>query len=333
MRLLILWAAAAVMSAQTVRITETAGLARVNEPVVCMVDGTERTLFVTIGANQSRTFAVAALAAKEPLRFTRGEGEVGFRIANSQFAADLTKRMWQGREEDSGQIRSLTYRGVSLLRTQNRMHWAPSFQRQGARGYTSIAMWSPVQLHEVQESGGAVTFTREGHTADYPEIRLWAEYRFFAHVPYFMFKASMDIVQPMEMFWLRSQEMTMDAFFTHVAWPRPDGRAEMVTFDKRQPLAVDVPWVAFLNPEKGYGIGAVILSMTATTLVKAKTSINDGAENGKYWDRHLISQTRTALKVGDRYTEHTAYVLFETLKDFLDWEARLRNPLRVVSGE
>jgi hypothetical protein len=44
---------------------------------------------------------------------------------------------------------------------------------------------------------------------------------------------------------------------------------------------------------------------------------------------------RTPLKAGDRYDEHTAYVVFhcdtrEPLSEFLAWDKKLRNPLSVA---
>lgn len=310
-----------------IRVTETAGVDRVNEPVT--VDG--RTYFVSVKANQSRTIQVEPGA---PLRVERPD-PVGFRVENGVFLADHSSRTVNGELEDSGTLRALTFKpaGVTLLRTQNRMHWAPSFQRVGARGYTSIAMWHPVQQHSLDVKDGVLTMTRTGHHALYPEIHLWAEYRYFAHLPYFLFRARMRITQALDMFWLRAQEMTMDDLFTHVAWP-----GHLSTFGERgsKPLAVDVPWVAFLNIAKGYGFGAVSLNYRATTTANAHTSINDGANNGKYWDRHLVSRANTRLNPGDEYEEETAYVLFrctaaEPLKEFLLWERRIRNPLRVES--
>lgn len=333
---------AGVLAAQQVRITETAGIARTEEPVAVEVNGQPRTLSITIGANQTRVVPIESLTPRETIRLQRKDGETGFVAETSVFTADLSPREVQGRVEDSGVLRGLTYKaaGVTLRRARNRMHWAPSFQRPGTRGYTSIAMWTPVQLHDLQVAPGALTFTREGFHRDYPEIRLWAQYRFFAHVPYFLFESKMDIVQPVEIFWLRNQEMTMDDLFTHVAWPQQDGKPRIATFEERKPLLeknplpLDLPWVAFFHQERGYGFGAVVLQLSATTTAKAKVSINDGTENGKYWDRYLIGQVNTPLKPGDRYTEKTAYVLFRTrsgapLDEFLQWETRIRNPVRI----
>ena len=322
-------------------VTETAGLAREHEPVTVTLDGAEQTLFVTIGANESREFALAEMQPPGELR-AEPVDEVSFRLENALLAADHSAREAGGRTENSGTLRALTFKpsGVTLLRTQNRMHWAPSFQRAGAQGYTSLATWDPVQKAESRSGPGWFAHTRSGRHALYPEIELRTEYRYFAGVPYFLFEATMEIVEPIEMFWLRGQEMTMDAFFTHVAFPGRDGAPRIVDFEQRRPilehdpLPVDVPWVAFLHREKGYGFGAVTLHYSATTTANPHTTINDGADNGKYWDRHLVSRTPTPLKPGDRYEERTAYVLFraegdDPLAEFLDWERRLRNPLTV----
>jgi len=263
--------------------------------------------------------------------------EVGFVFDNPYYTADLSKRTVNGKVEDSGTLRGLVYKqfGVKLERTQNRMHWAPSFQRAGARGYSSIATWTPVQKHQRRDLKDEVIFTREGRHADYPEINLEAEYRFPKNAPYFWFRSTMSIVKPIDMYWLRNQEMTMDDQFTHVAWPGKDGNPVIVDFEARKPLLekdplpVDLPWVAFLHREKGYGFGAVVLHYKATKTASPKTSINDGANNGKYWDRRIIDQTATNLAAGDRFEEQNAFVLFRVKKDapvaeFLEWERKLR---------
>ena len=158
-------------------------------------------------------------------------------------------------------------------------------------------------------------------------------------MPYFLFHSVMTIEKPIEVYWLRNQEMTMNDLFTHVAWPARDGKPQIVTFDaryeilKREPIPADVPWVCFFHAEKGYGYGAVILDYKATKTANPITSINDGAENGKYWDRRLINQVNTMLGPGDRYEERTAYVVFRAsreapLAEFLSWEQRLRREMR-----
>jgi hypothetical protein len=336
-----LFLALALNAQDKVRLTETGGVARVKEPACFTMQGRERCVFVTIGANESKIADLASLHATEGLRIEQSD-KVGFTVENEIYKADLSSRMSRGKMEDSGTIRGLLFKPfkLQLERTQNRMHWAPSFQRTGANGYSSIATWTPVQSFKRTEDPGMLTFTREGFHSDYPEIGLRAEYRFFSHVPYILFSSSMTIRKEIDMFWLRNQEMTMDAFFTHVAWPGKDGKPVVVDFEARKPLLekaplpVDVPWVAFLNRDKGYGFGAVVLKYSATKTAKPVTSINDGADNGKYWDRRIIDQTSTVLGPGDRFEEETAFVLFrapsdDPLSEFLLWDRKLRHPVRI----
>jgi len=338
----ILLAMAILQAQERVRITEPAGLARTNEPACVHIQNKERCFFVTIGPRESKIVDTATLRPTDSLR-VRQTDEVGFVIENSVYEADLSSRIYRDRKEDSGTVRSLLFKpfDLRLQRTQNRMHWAPSFQRTGVNGYSSIAMWTPVQRHRKVEQPGVLTFTREGFHSDYPEISLFAEYRFFAHVPYFVFRSTLSITKVIDMYWLRNQEMTMDAFFTHVAWPDADGKPMMTDFEARKPLLekhplpAGVPWVAFLHPEKGYGFGAVALKYTATKTAKPVTSINDGADNGKYWDRRIVDQTATLLGPGDRFEEETAFVLFraqagQPLSEFLEWNQKLRHPVQLT---
>lgn len=260
---------------------------------------------------------------------------VGFRLDNGVFIADHSRR----NGIDSGTLHKLTYKaaGVSLERTPtNWMHWAPSFQRPGARVYTSISTWNPVQKFRRERSGRKFVFSREGRHQDYPEIGLKTEYTYFDREPYFLFHAVLTVENEIDMYWLRGQEMTMDSFFTHAAWPDAHGKPVIRTFETRneildrQPIAVDAPWIAFAHPAKGYGYGAVVLDFKATKTAKAMMKINDGANNGKYWDRQIIGQVNTRLVPGDRFEERTAYVLFEStpgnpVGEFLKWEKKLRS--------
>jgi hypothetical protein len=280
--------------------------------------------------------SVISLAANAELKVTYTD-PVGCRVENRYFIADLSKRMVQDKAEDSGMLRALTLKrsGVTLARTENRMHWAPNFQRTGAQGYASMGTWQPVQKVARKLSGNTFVLEREGYHQDYPEIHLKAEYRFLGGVPYFLFHSVLTVERPMEMYWLRNQEMTMDDLFTHVAWPGRDGRPRMATFAERgkileqEPIPVSAPWVCFVNLDKGYGYGAVMLEHRATKTANPMVTIEDGARNGKYWNRQLVNRTATRLEPGDQFEERTAYVVFQVktaspLAEFLTWEKRIR---------
>ncbi len=298
-----------------------------------------------------------------------GETRVGWVVENGRYVADASSRAVEGKPEDSGQIRALTlkFADVMLLRsTGPRMHWAPNFQRAGAKSYTGIARWDPVQS-VTRRAGPVVAEThRSGYHAEYPGIALSAVYRFFAFVPYFFFRSEMRMTQPLELFLLRNDEMTMDGFFTHVAWPGQlaaaslEGRrgdrqetsgttpVEAATFEEREkllekrPIPADAPWICFFHQEKGYGYGSVRLKFDTrntaggpSPLYQPHTKISDGAGGGKYWNRRLIHEHNTLVPAGSRYAEENAYVVFrlrpgglpEALGEFLEWERKLRTPL------
>jgi hypothetical protein len=263
---------------------------------------------------------------------------VGRKIENKHFIADLSHRTIQDKEEDSGTLRALTYKqfGVTLLRTRNRMHWAPNLQREGASGYRGIGTWHPVQEFREEQQADTYIHRRAGYLAEYPEVKVEAEYRFFADVPYFIFWSRLTVEKPLIVTLLRNNEMTMDQFFTHLAWPGRDGRQHMTTFDERKPLlekepiAADAPWLVFLNLEKGYGYGFVMLDYQATRSANPDIGISDGAENGKYWSRHIIVRQPTRIESGDRFEERTAYVLFncskdQPLREFFQWQRQIQS--------
>jgi hypothetical protein len=280
--------------------------------------------------------AAAATAGAQTLKVEKTD-KIGRKVENRFYVADLSVRIRNGQPEDSGTLRALTDKqfGVTLLRTENRMHWAPNMQRVGASGYRGIGTWQPVQIFREEQKPDVYINYREGHLAEYPEVKIEAEYRFFPDVPYFVFWSRMTVEKALELTLLRNNEMTMDPFFTHLAWPRRDGTRQIATFDERKPLlekepiAVDAPWLAFLNLEKGYGYGFVTLLEKHTRTANASIGISDGAGNGKYWSRFLIRGQPTAVQPGNQYEERTAYVLFKTSKEkpldeFFDWERKIR---------
>lgn len=266
-------------------------------------------------------FYLGVTLAADTLKIEKAD-RVGRKIENEFFIADLSHRIVQGQEEDSGTLRALTYKpfGVTFVRLRNRMHWAPNLQRVGAPGYKGLGTWNPVQTVREDHRNGSYIHRREGYLADYPEVKMEAEYRFMPGVPYFVFFSRMTVEKPLEVSLVRNNEMTMDAFFTHVAWPARDGTRHLTTFDDRRPIlqkdpiVFDVPWVAFLNLERGYGYGFVALEVEQSKTANAGLGISDGADNGKYWSRRLIGQN-TPLAPGDYFEERTAYVLFRTSKD------------------
>jgi hypothetical protein len=289
-------------------------------------------------------FLLTLAASAADLRVDKTD-PIGRRIENAFYIADLSHRTINGRDEDSGTLRALTLKdfGVTLFRdpSNGRMHKGPSFQRAGARSYKDIGSWTPVQSFREEQKGGTYIHHREGYFADYPEVKIEVEYRFFADAPYFIVADSMTVEKPLKAALVRNNEMTMNLFFTHLAWPGRDGAVRIVSLDERkpilekEPIPADVPWLAFVNLDKCYGYGFVMLESEASKTANADTTISDGVRSGtttlsgRYWSRHLISGKEVDLVPGDGFREVTAYVLFKCSKErpvseLLDWAKKIR---------
>ena len=70
----------------------------------------------------------------------------------------------------------------------------------------------------------------------------------------------------------------------------------------------------FLNLDKGYGYGYVMLESRNSRTEHPDIGISDGEGNGKYWSRHIVSAGPTDLKPGDQFEERTVYVVFRCSK-------------------
>lgn len=273
------------------------------------------------------------------------------RVENEFFIADLTlSTASEGKRHRSGQLRELFIKSgfnQLLSRGENRMHWAPNFQRAGVEEYRTIAGWESPRLATLDQGPYLVQTKRQDVAPGHPEILLSAAYKFYARMPYFKFISTMEINSEMSLVLLRNDEMTMDSLFTHVAFQRPGGElvdlplAERYTVLDRQPIEHDASWLCFYHHEKGYAFGSIRLREDNTNsfgspspTFEPHTKISDGANGGKYWNRRLVNERATILPTGSRYAEENAYLVFkiengDRLAAIKYWAERLRNPIRV----
>jgi hypothetical protein len=154
--------------------------------------------------------AIASAASAETIRVEKTD-PVGRKIENEFYIADLSHHVMNGKEEDSGTLRGLTYKpfGVTFFRNppNGRMHKGISLQRAGAPGYKDIGTWTPIQAFREEQKGGFYIHHREGFFADYPEVKLEVEYRFAENAPYFLVSAAMTVEKPLIVVLVRSNEM------------------------------------------------------------------------------------------------------------------------------
>jgi hypothetical protein len=227
------------------------------------------------------------------------------------------------------------------------MHWAPNFQNREYAGYKTIAGWDNPEMYLLGTGPYLIHTMRSDHAPRHPEILLSANYYFYAGLPYFKFQSSMEITENIWLFLLRNDEMTMDSLFTHVAFQRPNGKIEDLSFSERyskleeNPIENTAPWLCFYHAEKGYAFGSIRLMYDIknekgfdSPTYFPHTKISDGASGGKYWNRRLIHESPIFVPKGSRYSEENAYIVFKVadknkFEDIQKWSQIIKNPLHV----
>ena len=308
---------------------------------------------VTLQAMETREFILHVsdqdISADADISYT-GEG-VNLAVENKFYRADLTKSdQSEAKSHASGQLRELLVKmgyDVLLFRNENRMHWAPNFQRADQENYENISGWeNPAQYQLI--AGPYLIRTERGDLApNIPEIFLSATYSYYAGLPYFRFYSSIQIIKDVRLKLLRNDEMTMDSLFTHVAFQRPDGTIEDLTFSEREqrlkqvPIESDAIWVCFYHAEKGYAFGSIRLkydnrnnSGFESPTYNPHTKISNGDGGGKYWNRRLIDEKEILVPQGSGYLEENAYLVFnitgnDKFSEIKTWCDQIQNPLQV----
>ena len=309
---------------------------------------------VNLAAGKSKTFDLylsddASRTETDLLLY--GEG-VELIVENQFYRADLTRSdQSEAKSHSSGQLRELLMKmgyNVLFFRTENRMHWAPNFQREDQENYQNISGWENPEHYQVFSGPYLVRTERRDRAPGIPEIDLSAIYSFYAGMPWFRFYSAINVTADVNLTLLRNDEMTMDSMFTHVAFERPDGQVEDLTFAEREmrlkekPVEADANWLCFYNADKGYAWGSIRLGYDnrneageESPTYNAHTKISDGAEGGKYWNRRLIDENLTRVPGGSLYREENAYIVFsiqdnDKFAGIKNWRKILKNPLQTT---
>jgi hypothetical protein len=272
-------------------------------------------------------------------------------VENDNYRADLTrKEVSEGKAHFSGQLNELYMKmgfDQLLLRSENRMHWAPNYSKRGEEDYHTIAGWDYPSHNKIYKGPYSVRTERVDVAPHLAEMILVATYQFYAKYPFFVFSSSIDLAQDVWLDLLRNDEMTMDTLFTHIAYQRHDTQIFDMPFAtrenvlKNEPIPADAPWLCFYNAETGYAFGSIRIVYdnrnvfgNPSPTYKPHTKISNGSEGGKYWNRRLIHEYPIFIPAGSRYYEQNAYLLFQIdskqkFKHIQFWSQRLRNPLQV----
>ena len=309
---------------------------------------------VSMEANEEKTIFLRSTCDKMSIPTDlniKGNGSE-LMIDNQFYKADLTRsNQSEGKNHLSGQLRELLIKmdyNKLLFRSQNRMHWAPNFQRNGSEHYKTIADWDNPKINNIYEGPYVIITERQDRAPEHPEILLSACYKFYAQKPYFRFYSCMEMKQDIWLYLLRNDEMTMDTLFTHVAFQDQSNNIIDLSFSSRKkylkdnPIGNENPWLCFYNQQKGYAFGSIRIKYnndhqfgnTSPTFMP-HTKISDGSGGGKYWNRRLIHECNTFVPKGSRYKEENAYLVFEISPEdkfyqIKYWAKRLRNPILVT---
>ncbi len=309
---------------------------------------------ISIEANGQKIFLLKSVESKTTVNTDLklvGEG-LDIKIDNDFYRADLSKsNKSEAKSHNSGQLNELKIKmdfDQLLYRTENRMHWAPNFQKEGLEYYKTIAGWENPQTYQLNHGPYLASTHRQDYAPNHAEILLTANYYFYAGLPYFKFFSSMNIVKDISLFLLRNDEMTMDSLFTHVAYQNNSGEILDMTFSdrhtklKKNPIQNNSPCQCFYNEIKGYAFGSIRIKydntnksgLTSPTYLP-HTKISNGANGGKYWNRLLINEKLTFVPSGSFYVEENAYLVFRIsrenkFKEILDWTNKVTNPVVVT---
>ena len=279
-------------------------------------------------------------------------GGLNLIIDNKFYSADLSMiNSSDGKNKNSGQLNELKIKmgfDKLLFRSENRIHWAPNFQRHGLENYSTIAGWESPNYYILNSGSYLVSTARQDYAVNHPEILLTANYSFYEGLPYFKFFSSMKMESDIYLDLLRNDEMTMDSLFTNIAYQNNRGEIIDLPFSKRykelesNPIQNDAPWLCFYNEKEGYAFGSIRIKYDITNdrglespTYQPHTKISDGANGGKYWNRRLINDHPTYVPKGSSYIEKNAYLVFKIgnenkFSEILNWMNILRNPVNLI---
>lgn len=309
---------------------------------------------ISIAANEQKLFLLKNVDNRKSVSTdleVNGDG-LDLVIDNNYYRADLSKsNQSESKSHESGQLNELLIKmnfNKELFRTENRMHWAPNFQKLGQEYYSTIAGWENPRSYQLNKGPYLISTRRKDAAPDHPEIILTANYNFYAGLPYIRFFSSMDVIEDVTLLLLRNDEMTMDSMFTHVAYQNNTGKIIDLAFSERykeldvNPIENNSPWLCFYNEENGYAFGSIRIKYDITNrsglpspTYIPHTKISDGAEGGKYWNRRLIHEYPIIVPKGSLYIEENAYIVFEISKEnkfekIVEWMNIITNPVEVT---
>ncbi len=191
---------------------------------------------------------------------------VGALVENAFYKVKLSDQCGQiasfelkGRENDPAPVLTNSY--------SRAVHWNPdSFSDNGKWGHTFA--WNPPDK-TVVTARGPILFrvTNSGRMPDYtPQIWVSVTYSFYAGTPYVRSSTVMEVRDPVNISAIRNGEIVLDSHLvTHLVWEEKTGELHAVRAfhgpnhqdEWAARVDQDVPWLALVNENGDYGLGAI----------------------------------------------------------------------------
>ena len=275
-----------------------------------------------------------------------GEG-YGLDIENKYYRASLSRQM--------GQLERLTYKRGSGLELFAGGHghgkapgidWAHDYVTSGGFQKLRVTNWADCPDYEVIRGPLCVIVRRWGfpHSTVHPlfmpsRFHIDVEYRFFAGLPYFVKRGTMETLKDLEITYLRDDEWVFSGSpFTDMLWMPSDGKLrEGAVADESK----DDLWaIGFYNRQSRDAFIALFLEHEAENFDGLK---HNGAPTlnymnlGQLWSR-WVARDNPTLRAAAKLKQTNAYLVspFEQEGGAREVEAhrhRLLNPLAVSKGD
>jgi hypothetical protein len=248
------------------------------------------------------------------------------------------------------------YTFVHKKETNGAIQWNPDVYAP-PRAWVHVSDWEPGKYdYQYEEKKGPVVFRtrRWGQMPQMPEVATSMEFEFYAGVPYFVMRSTLQIQHDVAVQALRNAEVVFAReAFSEVAWMDPERDRIETRHIVSAPeltewtMSDKTPWVAFFDRDKGCGYGGIQIGYTNSSLTGHSRTLNPYmyVTTGPwiYWTRSLAypygsrnPQHLVNIPAGNVYLEEWGYVPFEIgktdtdrFKTMEDWQGRLAHPLDV----
>ena len=230
----------------------------------------------------------------------RVEGEgVGLDIENSYFRASLSRQMGQLERLSMKREHSLElYSGGEGHGEPPGIDWAHDYVTAGNFQKMRFTNWASCPDYSVTRGPLSVVVRRWGfpHSTVHPlftpsRMHITVEYRFFAGTPYFLKQGTMEMIQDLEITYLRDDEWVFSGYsFTDSVWMGSDGKLRIGEVQKG--LENDLWAVGFFNRQSRDAFIALRLEHRAEKFDGLKHSgapILNYQLHGQLWSRWAAS--------------------------------------------